>query len=83
MRYVITAALGAALVGLAWYGSSMAASLQAAPLVCASGFAASGNNNGYTCTSANFVCGAGKTILLPQLINSNSRARYTCGFPAR
>jgi hypothetical protein len=61
----------------------MAASLQAAPLVCAAGFAASGNNNSYTCTSANFVCGGGKSVLLPQLINSSTRARYTCAFPAR
>ena len=55
--------------------------LQAAPLVCAQGFTANGNNNGYTCTSASFKCNARMTIFkIPGEISGN-RYRYTCGFP--
>jgi hypothetical protein len=80
MKRVIAVLGCATLVGLGWFGSSMAQlNLRAAPLVCASGFASNGNDKGYTCTSQTFKCGAGKSVLLPQIVGS--KARYTCGFP--
>jgi len=83
MRYVLTAVLSGALVAFAWLGTSTAQQLQlrAASPTCAAGFTASGNNNGYTCTSASFKCNARMTIFkIPGEISGN-RYRYTCGFP--
>jgi hypothetical protein len=81
MRYVILAGLGgAALVGLAWFGSSQAQILQAQVNICATGFTASGTNNSYTCTSALFKCRAGMTIFTPAIVGNN-RARYVCAYP--
>ncbi len=85
MRHAILAGLGgAALVALAWFGSSQAqAQLQLKAVVptCAPGFTASGTTKGgYTCTSARFVCTHNMNMLFPKII-SGHRAQYTCAFP--
>lgn len=53
--------------------------LAGAPLVCTKGFAASGNQNGYTCKSEVFKCKAGLSIMWSNI--SANRAVYFCGKP--
>jgi hypothetical protein len=86
MRHVLTVSAaigGAALVGLAWFGSSQAQvqQFQAVTMSCIAGFTASGTANSYTCTSAPFKCRAGMTVFVPSIVGGN-RARYTCAYPA-
>ena len=54
--------------------------LAGAPLVCAKGFTATGNQDGYTCKSEVFKCKAGLSILFPSL--AGNRATYVCDQPA-
>jgi hypothetical protein len=53
--------------------------LAGAPLVCAKGFAAKGDQHSYSCKSEVFKCGAGFQPFLPSI--SGNRAIYTCAKP--
>lgn len=53
--------------------------LAGAPLVCAKGFAAKGDQHSYSCKSEVFKCGAGFQLFFPSI--SGNRAVYTCAKP--
>jgi hypothetical protein len=86
-KMMITAITAVSIASAGWMAGDMTARadtmqqlpLAGAPLVCAKGFAASGNQTGYTCKSEVFKCNAGLSILWTNL--SGNRASYFCGKP--
>ena len=82
---MMIAALGVtAIAGASWMVGDLTARaddlpLAGAPLVCTKGFAATGNQDGYTCRSEVFKCKAGLSILSKSIYNN--RAVYVCGKP--
>lgn len=83
-KLMIVALTAVSLASAGWMAGDMNARadslpLAGAPLVCAKGFKADGNTNGYTCTSEVFKCNAGMSILLKNI--QGNRAKYVCGFP--
>ena len=83
-KKLITAFGLAAIASAGWMAGDMTARadnlpLAGAPLVCAKGFAAKGDQKSYSCKSEVFKCGAGFQLLLPSL--NGNRASYICAKP--
>jgi hypothetical protein len=83
-KKLITAFGLAALASAGWMAGDMTARadnlpLAGAPLVCAKGFAAKGDQQSYSCKSEVFKCGAGFQLLFPSL--NGNRASYICAKP--
>jgi hypothetical protein len=84
-KMMIAAFAAVSLASAGWMAGDMAARadglpLAGAPLVCAAGFKATGNQDGYTCKSEVFKCKAGLSVLIPSL--AGNRASYVCDQPA-
>jgi len=83
-KKLITAFGLAAIASAGWMAGDMTARadnlpLAGAPLVCAKGFAAKGDQKSYSCKSEVFKCGAGFQLLFPSL--NGNRASYICAKP--
>jgi len=84
MKNLIAAFALVAIASAGWMAGDMTARadslpLASAPLVCAKGFAAKGDQRSYTCKSEVFKCGAGFQLFFPSI--SGNRAVYTCAKP--
>ena len=83
-KMMIAAVAAVSLASAGWMVGDMTARADSlpvagAPLVCTKGFAATGNQNSYTCKSEVFKCKAGLSVMFPSL--AGNRASYVCAIP--
>jgi len=83
-KLMIAAVAAVSVASAGWMAGDMTARADSlpvagAPLICTKGFAATGNQDGYTCKSEVFKCKAGLSILLKNIVGN--RAVYVCGTP--